>query len=146
MCPRTGTRHQLQDSGCQQTALSAGQMPCRIFSLEPSRCECITSLFRHVTWRRLVIIYRHFDPIFIAQADQYGIDSFSRNVSNQTTKPHRPNYAKAGALSHSFEEFPVRKLEHNTEAIQAPLNVNTSMMNAKQVYHKYAAYIWFFLS
>jgi len=108
-----------------------GRCPVESSILNPADSGCITSLFRHVTWRRLVIIYRHFDPIFIAQAVQYRIDSFSRNVSNQITKPHRPNYAKDGALSLSFEEFPVRKLEHNMEAIQAPLNVNTNMMNAK---------------
>ena len=131
MSPRTGTRHQLRDSGCKLTALSAGPMPCRIFNLERSRCECAASLFRDVTWRRLVIIYRGFDRIFIAQAVQHGIDSFSRNVSNHITKLHRQKYAKAGALSLSFEEFPVRKLVYNMEAIKAPLNVNTSMMNAK---------------
>jgi hypothetical protein len=131
MYARTGIHHQLQDSGYKLTALSAGQMPCRTFNLEPSRCECSTSLFRDVTWRRLVIVYRRFDPIFIAQAIQYGIDSFFRNVSNQITKLHRPNYGKVGALSLSFGKFPVRKSVYNMEAIRAPLNVNTSMMNAK---------------
>ena len=131
MCPRTGTRHQLQDSGCKLIALSAGQMPCRTFNLEPSRCECTTFIFRDVTWRRLVIVYRRFDPIFIAQAVQYGIDSGSRNVSDHITNLHHLNYAKAGTLSFSFEDFPVTKLVYDMEAIPAPLNVNISVMNAK---------------
>jgi hypothetical protein len=90
MCPRTGTRHHLQDSGWILTALSARQIPCRIFNLEPSRRE-FTSLFRDVTWLRLVIVYRLFDPIFNVQTVQYEIDSFSRNVSNQITKVYSQN-------------------------------------------------------
>jgi len=90
MCPRSGTRHQLQESGWKLTALSARQIPCRIFNLEPSRRE-FTSLFRDVTWRRLVTVYRRFDPIFNVQAVQYEIHSFSRNVSNQITKMYSLN-------------------------------------------------------
>ena len=32
------------------------------------------------------------------------------------------------------------------EAIQAPLNVNTSMMYANKAYHKYAAFVLVFLN